>query len=147
MNEPTRTTELAHALTAASRYGVKLTDKELAALKERNDTALSDTGRVGFGGGILPKLITAFSDAPDFDDENAEPIFEELLDAFYEYQNAFSDALSDDELLMLMRKAFDVTAGDAEAIAGLPAQELVSLAGEERQAVLLRFIGEDENDE
>ena len=41
-------------------YGLTLTEADITELVELRGQALRSTGRVEFGGGILPKLIRAF---------------------------------------------------------------------------------------
>ena len=51
-------------------YGLTLTESDITELVELRGQALRSTGRVEFGGGILPKLIRAFCKSPYVDPYN-----------------------------------------------------------------------------
>ena len=51
-------------------YGLTLTEADITELVELRGQALRSTGRVEFGGGILPKLIRAFCKSPYVDPYN-----------------------------------------------------------------------------
>ena len=76
-----------------------LVEKRLESLKEQR--------RVEFGEGILSKLIFTFCDSPYLDQGNYADIIAQLQEIFYLYKNESMDELSDDELLSLMKEAFD----------------------------------------
>ncbi len=98
-----------NALTA--RYGLTLSEQDIASLIEKRVAALSETGRVEFGKGILEKLVFAFCDSPYlFQDTYMETLLA-LQDAFYYFKNESLDALTDDELIAFMKEQFD---GDCE---------------------------------
>lgn len=99
----------ANALTA--RYGLTLSEQDITTLLEKRQTALSETGRVEFGRGILEKLVFAFCDSPYlFQDTYVETLLL-LQDAFYYFKNESLDTLADDELIAFMKEHFD---GDCE---------------------------------
>ncbi len=98
-----------NALTA--RYGLTLSEQDIATLMEKRVAALSETGRVEFGKGILEKLVFVFCDSPYlFQDTYMETLLA-LQDAFYYFKNESLGALTDDELIAFMKEQFD---GDCE---------------------------------
>lgn len=89
------------------RYGLSLSEAQIAALTDARMTSLLDTGRVETGEGILPKLIYAFCDSPFlFRDEYCQTIAA-LQDLFYTFRNELEDALSDDELILAMQRLYN----------------------------------------
>ncbi len=98
-----------NALTA--RYGLTLSEQDIATLVEKRAAALKETGRVEFGKGILEKLAFAFCDSPYLFQETYVETLLELQDAFYYFKNESLDALTDDELIAFMKEHFD---GDCE---------------------------------
>lgn len=103
--------ELAACNAACSRFGLILTPRELEELAEARQQALTATGRVEFGGGILPKLAAAFCGSPYLNAEDYAATLAELQEAFYYFKNESRDALSDDELLRRMAELYDGPAG------------------------------------
>ena len=67
----------------SSQFGLKLKEAEIQELVECRKKALKDTGRVEFGGGIMPKLIYAFCDSPYLDQTTYVETLAELQEAFY----------------------------------------------------------------
>ena len=67
-------------------YGLTLTESDITELVELLGNALRSTGRVEFGGGILPKLIRAFCKSPYVDPYNYATTLAELQDAFYYFK-------------------------------------------------------------
>lgn len=97
------------------KFGLQLSEKEIGELVQYRSEALKNSGRVEFGGGILPKLIYAFCDSPFIEQENYESILIELQEAFYYYKNEALDLYSDDELIEYMVAVFNGRAqGSAE---------------------------------
>lgn len=47
-----------------ARYGLQLTPSQAAELVETRTHALSQNGRIEFGGGILEKIVEKFCDSP-----------------------------------------------------------------------------------
>ena len=89
------------------RYGLVLTEEDITELVELRGQALRSTGRVEFGGGILPKLIRAFCNSPYVDYRNYAPVLADLLDAFYYFKNESEDLFSDDDLIEFMASVFN----------------------------------------
>lgn len=103
----------------SSRFGLTLKEQEIWELAECRKKALHDTGRVEFGGGILPKLIYTFCDSPFLDQENYAATLIELQEAFYYYKGEAQERFSDDELIDFMVKVFHGRAqGSAEYLIG-----------------------------
>ena len=89
------------------RFGLSLTEEDARMLVEKRLESLKEQQRVEFGEGILPKLIFTFCDSPYLDQGNYADIIAQLQEIFYLYKNESMDELSDDELLSLMKEAFD----------------------------------------
>ena len=106
-------------------YGLTLTEEDITELVELRGQALRDTGRVEFGGGILPKLIRAFCKSSYVDACNYAATLAELQDAFYYFKNESEDRFSDDELIEYMEKVFNGQAhGSAEVLTTISLEEL-----------------------
>lgn len=86
-------------MESGSRWGLRLTQEEAAALALRHEAVLAQEGRVEFGSSILPMLIEAFGDAPYL--EGAEGLGD-LMALFYCLKNETEDRLSDQELVDFM---------------------------------------------
>lgn len=106
-------------------YGLSLTEQDITELVELRGQALRNTGRVEFGGGILPKLIRAFCKSPYVDPYNYAATLAELQDAFYYFKNECQDRFSDDELIDFMADVFNGQAhGSAEVLATISLEKL-----------------------
>lgn len=103
----------------SERFGLTLSETEIEELVQCRAEALKNSGRVEFGGGILPKLIFAFCDSPYMDQENYEPTLAELQEIFYYYKSEALDLYTDDELIEIMVSVFNGRAqGSVEYLAG-----------------------------
>ena len=103
----------------SERFGLTLSEKEIIELVESRTTALKDTGRVEFSGGILPKLIYAFCDSPYIDQENYLGTLEELQEVFYYFKNESLEQFTDDELIEFMEKIYNgIGQGSTEYLYG-----------------------------
>ena len=71
--------------------------------------ALSENGRIEFGGGVIDKIIKEFCDSPYISMHNYTQTIHELLEIFYYYKNETLDLVSDDDMIMHMKTAFDGT--------------------------------------
>jgi hypothetical protein len=121
--------ELERSRQVLAQYGLALSDGEIRELAARHADALRETGRVEFGGGILPKLLAAFASSPYLRHDNCGETAAELQELFYAFKNECGERLSDDELLAAMRTAFDGPAGGAaEYLAGVSLAELCRAA-------------------
>ena len=128
--------ELRECNAYSGRFGLTLCENEMvdAGCGEGYYTArlvqaLRASGRIEFGGGILPKLIRAICDSPFIEQENYAGVLAELQEIFYYFKNETRDRLTDDELIELMVKGFNGRAqGSAEYLAGLTAEALARIA-------------------
>ena len=112
-----------NALTA--RYGLSLSETQIAEIIEKRGEALAATGRVEFGRGIIRALVEAFCDSPFIYQENYEETILELLDSFYYFKNESEDRIPDDELIAIMRRHFDTTCqGSMEYLSGTTLEDL-----------------------
>lgn len=115
----------------SSQFGLTLAEPEIRALAECRQKALHDTGRIEFGGGILPKLIYMFCDSPYLDQENYAATLVELQEAFYYYKGEAHERFSDDELIDFMVKVFHGRAqGSAEYLIGTSLDALCRYASD-----------------
>lgn len=106
-------------------YGLTLTEEDITELVELREQALAKTGRVEFGGGILPKLIRAFCKSPYVDPYNYAATLGELQDAFYYFKSESGDRFSDDDLIEFMEKVFNGQAhGSTEVLTTISLEEL-----------------------
>ncbi len=94
-------------------YGLTLTEADITELVELRAQALQQTGRVEFGGGILPKLIRAFCRSPYVDKHTYAATLADLQDAFYYFKSESQDLFSDDELIEFMERVFNGVAHGA----------------------------------
>ena len=121
--------ELRECNAYSGRFGLTLRKNEIAELAKSRAEVLRASGRIEFGGGILPKLIRAFCGSPFIEQENYAAVLAELQEIFYYFKNETRDRLTDDELIELMVKVFNGRAqGSAEYLAGLTAEALARIA-------------------
>ena len=107
------------------RYGLVLTEADITELVELRGQALRSTGRVEFGGGILPKLIRAFCNSPYVDNRNYAAVLADLQDAFYYFKNESEDLFSDDDLIEFMASVFNGRAeGSTELLCSISLEDL-----------------------
>ena len=122
-------------------YGLCLTEQDITELVELRSQALRNTGRVEFGGGILPKLIRAFCSSPYLDAYNYTETLGLLQDAFYYYKSESQDRFSDDDLIEFMVDVFNGPAhGSAELLTTISLEQLCRWA---RNGFDNRFAEED----
>ena len=93
------------------KYGIILSEKELAALGAAQASALRDSGRVEFGVGVLPSLAGAFANSPYITRENCAKLLEELQSAFYFFRSECDGLISDEKLIAFMKREFNGAAG------------------------------------
>lgn len=106
-------------------YGLTLTETDITELVELRGEALRATGRVEFGGGILPKLIRAFCKSSYVDAYNYAATLGDLQDAFYYFKNECQDRFSDDDLIEFMEKVFNGQAhGSTDVLATISLEQL-----------------------
>ena len=116
---------LAEANRQTARYGLTLTPEQMTALAESRTRALLDTGRVALGAGILPRLVEAFCDSPHLHQADSAVALEALQTIFYRCKNEAGDLTPDEDILRLLRRAFDRAGGSTDYLEGCPFAELV----------------------
>ena len=129
-----RNEDTARALEDINRrtapMGLRLTKEECLTLAERREQALADTGRVEFGGGILPALAEAMADSPYLDPADwAETLMEGQL-LFYQWKAETGDRVPDRAVLAFLRKAFDYARGAIACLEGFSLKELRERMGD-----------------
>ncbi len=123
-------------------YGLVLTEADITELVTLRSEALKSTGRVEFGGGILPKLCRAFCNSPYVDPGNYAAVLGELQEAFYYFKNESEDRFSDDELIEYMAKVFNGrAAGNTELLCAIDLDQLCRWA---RDDFVNRYEDEEE---
>ena len=90
-----------------NQFGLCLTDDDIQDLLIRRRECLSEQQRVEFGTGILDKIIFAFCDSNYIYQDNYVESIDRLQNIFYLYKNESMDELTDEELITMMRNAFD----------------------------------------
>ena len=90
-----------------SHYGLTLSEVEAQELVETRAEALNSSGRIEFAGGIINKMIKKFCDSPYLSQFNYATTLNDLIETFYYFKNETLDEISDDELILLMKKYFD----------------------------------------
>ena len=111
------------------KFGLVLSETEITDLVTSRAEALRASGRIEFGGGILPKLIEAFCDSPYIEQENYADTLAELQEAFYYFKTEAMDYFSDEELIEYMVKVFNGRAqGSAEYLSGTSLEALARYA-------------------
>lgn len=116
-----------------ARYGLTLTPEEMTALAESRGRALRDTGRVELGEGILPRLIDAFCDSPNLHQADYAGTLEALQTIFYRWKNEAGDLTPDEDVLRLLRRAFDRAGGSTDCLEGFSLGELAKRMREEKR--------------
>jgi hypothetical protein len=107
------------------RYGLSLSAQQMRNLVEKRVQALKDSGRIEFGQGVLKQIILEFCDSPYITQDNYEKTIMELLDVFYYFKNESMDRISDEELILYMKRHFDgVCQGSIEHLSGTTLEEL-----------------------
>lgn len=90
-----------------AQFGLSLTQAQATELVETRSVALSNNGRIEFGGGVIDKIIKEFCDSLYITSQNYEQSLHELIEMFYYYKNEALDLISDDDLIKFMRSSFD----------------------------------------
>lgn len=113
----------------SSAFGLVLSEPEIEGLVVSRAEALRASGRIEFGGGILPKLIRAFCDSPFIDSDNYAAVLAELQEAFYYFKTEAKERFSDDELIEIMAAVFNGRAqGSVEYLTGTSLEALARAA-------------------
>lgn len=90
-----------------AKYGLQLNDSEIHELAENRKEVLEKNGRIEFGGGVMQKLILEFADSPYLYQEVYKETLIGLQELFYYFKNESLEELTDDELILRMKKYFD----------------------------------------
>lgn len=88
-------------------YGLVITKEDAQMLANERKESLKKQQRVEFKESILPKIIYTFCDSPYIYQDNYAETIAGLQEIFYLYKNETFDTLTDDELLNIMKEAFD----------------------------------------
>ncbi|MDD6798057.1 MAG: DUF6323 family protein [Clostridia bacterium] len=89
------------------QFGLCLTDCDIKELMKSRRECLSEQQRVEFGQGIIDKIIFAFCDSDFIYQGNYAETIIRLQNIFYLYKNESLDELTDDELIDVMKNAFN----------------------------------------
>ena len=132
-----------------AKYGLMLTFAQALELVETRSVALSENGRIEFGGGVIDKIIKEFCDSSFISMPAYAQTISELLEIFYYYKNETLDLVSDDDLIRYMKTAFNgICQGSLDLLSG---RELDRLARKMRSGYsydhLLDGVSYDEEDE
>ena len=107
------------------RFGITLSEEDVGLILAERKQVLREQRRVEFGEGIVPKLIFEFCDSAYVDQENFVDTIIRLQEIFYLYKNETLDAMTDEELLRLMKEQFEnVCCGDLDYLEGTGLAEL-----------------------
>ena len=121
--------EISECNAYSRKFGLVLRETAITDLVISRAEALRASGRIEFGGGILPKLIEAFCDSPYIEQENYADTLAELQEAFYYFKTEAMDYFSDEELIEYMVKVFNGRAqGSAEYLSGTSLEALARYA-------------------
>jgi len=127
-----------------ARYGLTLKPVQALELVETRSIALSDNGRIEFGGGVIDKIIIEFCDSPYISMHNYTQTIHELLEIFYYYKNETLDLVSDDDLIKHMKTAFNgICQGSLDLLSG---RELDRLARNLRSGYRYDFSDGDSSE-
>ena len=125
-------------------YGLVLTPAEALSIAQTRSDALQENGRMEFGSGITGKIILAFRSSPYLHPLSYVDTLSQLTEIFYAYKNETEDRLSDDELILYMKSAFDgVCQGSLELLSD---RELYRLAKNLRNGRAPDYREEDDDD-
>ncbi len=99
--------------------GLTLTKEEATALVAARGDILKAERRVEFGDSISPKLIRAFVDSSFINQEDYAQTLARLQEIFFLYKNESMDMVTDEELLAIMKNAYEnESGGDLEYLEG-----------------------------
>lgn len=134
--------ETCNALTL--KFGLYLSQEQIARMVEKRVEALQETGRIEFGEGMIKKIIFEFCDSPFIWQDTYEETIFELLDSFYYFKNDSLDIVSDDELIKFMKIQFDLHEGDIDYLNGTSLEKLSSYVKngfcvDDREGELFRY--------
>jgi len=90
-----------------AEFGLSLSEEDMHMLVEQRRNTLAATQRVEFGPGVLDKLILAFCDSSYIWQSNYVETISALQEIFYHFKNECVDWVSDEELISIMKDAFE----------------------------------------
>lgn len=119
MSEQYQVNQIMKTNEESKENGLTLTKEDATALVAARGDTLREERRVEFGDSISPKLIRAFADSSFINQEDYAEIIARLQEIFFLYKNESMDMVSDDELLGIMKNAFEnESGGDLEYLEG-----------------------------
>ncbi len=119
MSEQYQIEQIIKANEFSKEYGLTLTKEEATVLAQCGRSTLKTERRVEFGDSIMPKLIRAFADSSFINKDNYADILARLQDIFYLYKNESMDMVSDDDLISIMKNAYErESGGDLQYLEG-----------------------------
>jgi hypothetical protein len=119
MSEQYQIEQIIKANEFSKEYGLTLTKEEATVLAQCGRSTLKTERRVEFGDSIMPKLIRAFADSSFINKDNYADILVRLQDIFYLYKNESMDMVSDDDLISIMKNAYErESGGDLQYLEG-----------------------------
>lgn len=107
LSEQNQTNAIRKTNEYTTQYGLRLTDSDIQELLVSRRECLCSQQRVEFGGSVLDKIIYAFCDSEYIYQDNYVETIDRLQSIFYLYKNESLDELTDNELIDVMRNAFD----------------------------------------
>lgn len=111
--------EIVNCNNYTEQFGLALTQAQAIELAETRSSALKNSGRIEFGGGVIDKIIKEFCDSPYISMRNYAGTLHELIEIFYYYKNETMDLISDDDLIKFMKSSFDgVCQGSLDLLSG-----------------------------
>lgn len=123
--------ELRQCNALSRPYGLQLSEEDILELVEAREQALNDSGRLEFGGGVLPRLLRAIVSSPWLEQDGYATTLAELQEAFYYYKSEAQDFYSDEELIEFICRAFNGPAqGSADYVRSTSLDELSRRARE-----------------
>lgn len=109
----------------SAQYGLTLSPEQVQELINSRSEVLTESGRIEFGGSVLPNLIGAFCDSGYITQEDYLQTLIELQEAFYFFKNDSDELISDDELIEFMHDKFEgVCQGSVEYMSQMTLDDL-----------------------
>ena len=141
--------ELRAVNETSARYGLQLSEAGMREIARARVQALSEHGRVELGPSAVRAIADGFCDSPYLLQEDYEATLLELVDAFYYFKNACAEQLTDEELILAMRKRYDAFDGSVEAVIGTTMETLCRAMrlGEAEEVESNDDESEDDDDE
>ena len=88
------------------KKNLSLTTKDALQLIQTKNKTLKDLGRIEVGSGTINKLIYEFYDSSYIMDDYVNNL-DTLITIFYQYQNEFSNNLTDEQIIKYLRDNYD----------------------------------------